>query len=127
MPWKESSVTEALPFSAGDRHLARPVEMIGMHEVEIGRQRVDVGDHRERQIGEPDVLPHGLPGVGRLRDQVACEVIDVVPGEGLRGQVVNARPWILAEFACYSANMLNFAAESPGEELDRCFFPQPRS
>ena len=49
-----------------------------MHEPELRRQGVDIGDDRERQVVEPDIFAQGLAGVVRLRDQVPGEVVEIV-------------------------------------------------
>jgi hypothetical protein len=39
-----------------------------MHVIELRRGGIEIGEHRQRHVVEPDVLAQHRAGAGRLRD-----------------------------------------------------------
>jgi hypothetical protein len=60
-------------------HLLRRAEVVGVHEPQFGRG-TGVGDERQRQAGEVDVLAGGGAGGVALGDQTTVAVVVVVGG-----------------------------------------------
>ena len=66
------------------RHLARTIEMIGVHVVEVRRCGVDVGHHGQRRVVDPDVLAQRRAGVVGLGNEPPVRIVDVVRRAGRR-------------------------------------------
>ena len=67
------------------RHLQRPHQMIGMHEIRDRARRVHRVDHGDRHVVEPDIFAPRHAGRCRFGDHMPVGVVEIVRHPGRRG------------------------------------------
>ena len=92
-----------------------------MHIIEIGRRRIEVGEHRQRHVVEPDIFAQDSAGrpIG-LGDEMALEVLDIV-GD-LRRRHRRGLPPAQPLEEVVAVVRLDLAAELELLELNTCLF-----